>query len=139
MNIPEWIDFEKSLELNFILKWMNESYFEPILVILMKSPPFFVCFGHFLGTFYSTSINDSPTIELNYRLIWITRVYLELNDSLNWILGNQYRIESNIELDYFYAKFKHWIESDRVSSTSINLSEFLLSIYFDKSVFVLTT
>ena len=41
-----------------------------------------------------SSINDSLTIELNYLLNWITRA--ELNNSLNWNLGNQ---NSNIELN----------------------------------------
>ena len=112
-------DIEKSFELNFIMKWMNESYFESIFAIFDEKPPFlsildtfWAIFGHFS---YSTSINDSLTIELNYLLNWISRIFL------NWIIFwieswvKQYWIEYWTK--HFLAKFKHWIESDRVSPT----------------------
>ena len=58
--------------MNFTVKWMNESYFESIFAIFDEKPPFlsildtfWAIFGHFS---YSTSINDSLAIELNYLL-----------------------------------------------------------------------
>ena len=58
---------------------------------------------------------DSLTIELNYLLNWISRIFL------NWII---FWIESWVKrywieywMNHFLAKFKHWIESDRVSNT----------------------
>ena len=67
---------------------------------------FWALFGHFS---YSTSINDSPTIALNYLLNWITRVYLELNDSLNRILGKQYWIVYWIESFFGKIQTLNWI------------------------------
>ena len=107
--------------MNFTNKWMNESFFESIFVIFDEKSPllsildtFWTIFGHFS---YSTSIKESLTIELNYLLNWISRIFL------NWIifwfesLVKQYLIEywSN----HFLAKFKYSIESDRVSNTPI--------------------
>ena len=68
----------------------------------------FCLFGHFSD---STSINDSLTTELNYLLNWIIFWIESPEFILNWILNNQYWIES------FFDKLKHWIESDRVSPT----------------------
>ena len=91
------------------------------LPFLMKSPlflsildTFWTIFRHFS---YSTSIKESLTIELNYLLNWISRIFFELNNILNWILGKA--ILNRILMNHFLAKFKHWIESDRVSNTSI--------------------
>ena len=70
---------------------MNESYFESIFAIFDEKSPFlsildtfWTIFGHFS---YSTSIKESLTIELNYLLNWISRIFFELNNILNWILG----------------------------------------------------
>ena len=56
------------------------------LPFLMESPPFFLSildtFWAILGHFsFSTSINDSLTIELNQQ------IFFELNNILNLILG----------------------------------------------------
>ena len=67
---------------------------------------FWTFFGHFSC---STSINDSLTIESNYCLNWITRIYVELNNSVYLILGKSNTLLNNL------SKFKLWIESDRVS------------------------
>ena len=58
LNIPEKNDIEQSFELNFIVKWMNESYFESIFAIFDERPPFFVYFGHFFGNFWALSLFD---------------------------------------------------------------------------------
>ena len=91
------------------------QYFRVLIESLL-----FVYFGQFLGTYLtplghfsdSTRINYFLTVELNYILNWITRVYL------NWFWGCN--IETNIELYHFSAKLKHWIESDMVSPTPIS-------------------
>ena len=105
-NVWNWISFE----LNFIVKWMNESYSETIFAIFDEKYPFFwsvldtvwANFGHFS---YSTSINDSLTIELNNLLNWISRIFfwMELYFELN--LGKS-NIESNIELIIFWQNSK---------------------------------
>ena len=99
---------------------MNESYFESICAIFDEKSPFLSIldiFWSFFGHFsYSTSINGSLTIELNYLLNWISRFFL------NWIMFwieswvKQYWIE--YWKNHFFAKFKHWIESDWVSATT---------------------
>ena len=106
--------------MNFIVKLINESYFESIFAIFDEKSPFlsildtfWTIFGHFS---YSTSIKESLTIELNYLLNWISRIFL------NWII---FWIESWVKrywieywMNHFLAKFKHWIESDWVSPTT---------------------
>ena len=100
--------------MNFTVKWMNESYFESIFAIFDEKSPFlsildtfWTIFGHFS---YSTSIKESLTIELNYLLNWISRIFL------NWIIFwieswvKQYWIE--YWMNHFFVKFKHWIESE---------------------------
>ena len=84
LNIPEKMI---SFELNFIVKWMNESYFGSIFAIFDEKFPFlsilntfWAIFGHY---FCSTSINDFLTIELNYLLNWISRIFFKVNDILN--------------------------------------------------------
>ena len=69
--------------------------------------------------------------ELNNLLNWIKRTHFELNNILNWIttiIQNWINFwtefswndfESNIELNQFRAKFKHWIESIWVSDMAI--------------------
>ena len=117
LNIPEQFDIEYSFELNFVIKWMNRILNQYFQFLIKKKPPFFVYIGHFWSVFghFSdlTSINDSLTIEVNCLLNCITRGYFELSNSSNWILGSN--TKSNVELNHFLAKFKHWIESDRVS------------------------
>ena len=106
--------------LNWILpwnEWMNHIL-NRYLPFLMKSP-LFCLFWTLFGQFsHSTSINDPLTIELNNLLNWISRFFL------NWIIFwieswvKQYWIE--YWMNHFLAKFKHWIESDRVSNTPIS-------------------
>ena len=57
---------------------MKSSLFLPIL------DTFWAIFGHFS---YSTSINDYLSIKSNYLLNWISIIFFELNNILNWILG----------------------------------------------------
>ena len=111
-----WIFLRKlywKIELNFIVKWMNNSIFESIFAVFDDKPPFlsildtfWPIFGHFS---YSTSINHSLTIELNNILNWITRVYFELNNILNWILGKA--ILNGILTESFFGKIQilNWI------------------------------
>ena len=117
-NFLNWIflkknDIELSLELNFTVKWMNESYFESIFAIFDEKSPFlsildtfWTIFGHFS---YSTSIKESLTIELNYLLNWISRIFFELNNILNWILGKA--ILNRILNESFFGKIQtlNWI------------------------------
>ena len=124
--------------MNFTVKWMNESYFESIFAIFDEKSPFlsildtfWTIFGHFS---YSTSIKESLTIELNYLLNWISRIFL------NWII---FWIESWVKrywieywMNHFLAKFKHWIESDRVSNTPNHQRCLLL---LDLSIFHIPT
>ena len=50
---------EYSFELNFMLKLMNNSYFESIFAIVdEKIPFFFVYFGHFVGNFWALFLFD---------------------------------------------------------------------------------
>ena len=110
---------------------MIESYFESIFVIFAKKHPFlsildtfWANFGHFS---YTTGINDALTIELNYLLNWISRIFL------NWIIFwieswvKQYWIK--YKMNHFLAKFKHWIESDRVSNALAIALLWLLDLY----------
>ena len=74
---------------------------------------FWANFGHFS---YSTSINDSLTIEFNYLLKWISRIFFELNNILNWFSGKPI-LTQILNESFFGKKFKHWVELDRVSNT----------------------
>ena len=83
------------------------------LPFLMKSPLFlsildifWKIFGHFS---YSTSTKESLTIELNYLLNWISRIFFELNNILNWILGKA--ILNRILNESFFGKIQklNWI------------------------------
>ena len=91
-----WIFLKKiilNIPLNWILpwnEWMNHIL-NRYLPFLTKKHPFLVIldtfwaiFGHFS---YSTSINDSLTIELNYLLNWISRIFFELNNIFNCIMS----------------------------------------------------
>ena len=69
--------------------------------------------------------------KLNNLLNWIKMTHFELNNILNWITKiiknwiifwiefSWNDFESNIELNQFWAKFKHWIESIWVSDRAI--------------------
>ena len=109
--IIPWIEFYREMN-EWIIFWIDICHF-------WSKFPFFVYFGHSLGIFghfsYSTSINDSLTIELN--IFWIESPEFILNYILNWILGKA--ILNRIWNESFLAKFKHWIESDWVSPTPI--------------------
>ena len=78
--------------------------------------PFFVYFGQFLGTF-----PIRPVSMITWLLNWIIFRIESAEVSLNWII---FWIESWVKLywieywmNHFLAKFKYWIESDRVSKT----------------------
>ena len=73
------------------------------LEFLIKKSPFLSILDSLRALFWFPGI-------LSWFIYWIL---FELNNSLNWILGKQYWIKYWIES--FLAKFKHWIESDRVS------------------------
>ena len=96
------------------------------LQFLMKSPLFFSIWTLFGQFFYMTSINDSLIIELN--IFWIESAELFLNWIIFWIESwvKQYWIE--YWMNHFWAKFKHWIESDRVSPTPTSGSILRLTI-----------
>ena len=49
--------------------------------------PFLSIFDTFWHFSYSTSINDSLTVELSYLLNWISKIIFELSNFLNLILG----------------------------------------------------
>ena len=90
---------------------MNHILNQYFQFLILKTP--FCLFGHFSE---SSSINDSLTIELNYVLNWISRIFL--NRIILWIDSwvQQYWIE--YLMNHFLAKFKYWIESDWVSATT---------------------
>ena len=109
LNIPEKIILNNPL--NWILSWSDWIWIE--FAIFDENPPFWstldtfwAIFGHFP---YSTSINDSLTIELNYLLNWISRIFFELNNILNWILGKA--ILNRILNESFFGKIQilNWI------------------------------
>ena len=103
MNIPEKIILNNPL--NWILSW-NEwitQFLNRYLPFLMISPLFclfWTLFGQFLGTFPIRPVLIIPWL-LNWIIFWIE----------SWV--KQYWIE--YWMNHFLAKFKHWIESDRVS------------------------
>ena len=117
-NLLNWIFLKKVIlnnPLNWILswnEWMN-YILNQYLPFLMKSP-LFVYFGHFLGTFHNRPISMIPEL-LNWIIFWIE----------SW--GKQYWIE--YLMDHFLAKFKHWIESDRVSNALAIALLWLLDLY----------
>ena len=97
---------------------MNESYFESIFAIFDKNTPF-VYSGHFLGTFQFDQFQWCPDCWIELSLIWIESAEFILKWMIFWIESwvKQYWIEC--WMNNFLAKFKHWIEPDRVSNTSI--------------------
>ena len=121
-----WIEYswknyiEYSFELNLTLKWMNESYFESIFAIFDEKSPFFclfwTLFGQFSGTFPIRPVLIIPWL-LNWIIFWIESPEFILNWIIFWIESwvKQYWIE--YWMNHFLAKFKYWIESDRVSNT----------------------
>ena len=107
----------------WIIFWIDIYHFwwkVPFFLYILDT--FWAIFGRLS---YSTSTNDSLTIELNYLLNWISIIFL------NWIIFwieswvNQYRIEYWI--NHFLAKSKHWIESDRVLNTPTSSKEVILA------------
>ena len=89
------------------------------LPFLMKSPLFclfWTLFGQFLGTFPIRPVLMIPWL-LNWIIFWIESAEFFLNWIIFWIESwvKQYWIE--YWMNHFLAKFKHWIESDRVSNT----------------------
>ena len=104
--------FHTKQDLSFIFKsWHRDR---SIFAIFDEKPPFWsnldtfwAIIGHFS---YSTSINDSLTIELNYLLNWISRIFFELNNILNWILGKA--ILNRILNESFIGKIQilNWIK-----------------------------
>ena len=96
----------------WIIFWIDMCHF------WWKVPFFFLfwtLFGQFLGTFPIRPVSKSPWL-LNWIIFWIVSA-----EFLNWII---FWIESWVKrywieywINHFLAKFKHWIESDRVSNT----------------------
>ena len=89
------------------------------LPFLMKSPLFclfWTLFGQFSGTFPIWPVSKSPWL-LNWIIFWIESAEFFLNWIIFWIESwvKQYWIE--YWMNHFLTKFKHWIESDRVSNT----------------------
>ena len=104
-NLLNWIFLKK---LNNLYNWilLRNNWMKRILnqyFLFLSNKTFFSSlFAHFLGTF---QIQPISMIPLNCLLNWINRVYFELTKSLNWILGEQYWIES------FFGKIQtlNWI------------------------------
>ena len=123
-NFLNWIILKKMIlnnPLNWILpwnEWMNHIL-NRYLPFLMKSPLFclfWTLFGQFLGTFPIQPVLIIPWL-LNWIIFWIESPEFILNWIIFWIESwvKQYWIE--YWMNHFLAKFKHWIESDRVSNT----------------------
>ena len=109
--------------MNWILSW-NEwitQFLNRYLPFLMISPLFclfWTLFGQFLGTFPIRPVLIIPWL-LNWIIFWIESPEFILNWIIFWIESwvKQYWIE--YWMNHFLAKFKHWIESDWVSPTTI--------------------
>ena len=86
-----WIEHSRK-KINWIILWI-EFYCKMTELIIFwidichfwLKVPFFVYFGHFLGTFSIRPV--SMTVELNYLLNLISRIIFKLNNILNWIIG----------------------------------------------------
>ena len=99
---------------------MNESYFESIFAIFDEKSPFFclfwTLFGQFSGTFPIRPVSKSPWL-LNWIIFWIESAEFFLKWIIFWIESWVKRYWIEYWMNQFLAKFKHWIESDRVSNT----------------------
>ena len=98
---------------------MNKSYLNRYLPFLMKSPLFclfWTLFGWFLDTFPIRPVSMIPWL-LNWIIFWIESADFFFNWIIFWIESwvKQYWIK--YWMNRFLSKFKHWIESDRVSNT----------------------
>ena len=119
-----WIFLKKmklNNPLNWILpwnEWMNHIL-NRYLPFLMKSPLFclfWTLFGQFSGTFPIRPVSKSPWL-LNWIIFWIESAEFFLNWIIFWIESWVKRYWIEYWMNHFLAKFKHWIESDRVSNT----------------------
>ena len=97
------------------MKWMNESYFESIFVIFDKKHPFCQFWTPFWALFLSDQYQWYPDywIELSFELNKQSFFYWIIFWIESWV--TQYWIK--YWMNHFLSKFKHWIESDRVSNT----------------------
>ena len=123
-NFLNWIFLKKMIlnnPLNWILpwnEWMNHIL-NRYLPFLMKSPLFclfWTLFGQFSGTFPIRPVSKSPWL-LNWIIFWIESAEFFLNWIIFWIESWVKRYWIEYWMNHFLAKFKHWIESDRVSNT----------------------
>ena len=118
--------------LNWILpwnEWMNHIL-NRYLPFLMKSPLFclfWTLFGQFSGTFPIRPVSKSPWL-LNWIIFWIESAEFFLNWIIFWIESWVKRYWIEYWMNHFLAKFKHWIESDRVSNTPTFSSRTLTQI-----------
>ena len=103
MNISGKDYIEYSFELLKAKVMKMNHVLNQYLEFLIKKSPFLSILDSLRALFWFPGI-------LSWFIYWIL---FELNNSLNWILGKQYWIKYWIES--FLVKFKHWIESDRVS------------------------
>ena len=105
--------------MNFIAKWMNESYFHSIIAIFDENSSFLSILDTFWAIFGSFPIRPISMIPwlLNWIIFWIESAEFLLNWILFWIESwvKQYWIE--YWTNHLLAKFKNWIESYRVSKT----------------------
>ena len=107
-----WIEFYREMN-EWIIFWIDICHF------WWKAPffcLFWTLFGQFLGTFPIRPVSMIPWL-LNWIIFWIESAEFSLNWIIFWIESwvKQYWIE--YWMNHFLAKFKHWIESDRVSNT----------------------
>ena len=79
---------------------------------------FWTHFGQFSGTFPNRPVSMIPWL-LKWIIFWIESAEFFLNWIIFWIEScvEQYWME--YWMNHFLAKFKHWIESDWVSPTTI--------------------
>ena len=106
--ISFWIEFSKKKGF-WIIFWIEYSWYH-----FWWKAPFFVNFGHFLGNLWALFLFDQYQWFPDYSI----ESSFELNEQIffwieSWI--KQYWIV--YWMNHFLAKFKHWIESDRVSKT----------------------
>ena len=127
-NFLNWIFLKKMIlnnPLNWILpwnEWMNHIL-NRYLPFLMKSPLFclfWTLFGQFSGTFPIRPVSKSPWL-LNWIIFWIESAEFFLNWIIFWIESWVKRYWIEYWMNHFLAKFKHWIESDRVSNIPMSM------------------
>ena len=93
---------------------MNESYFESIIAIFDENSSFLSILDTFWAIYgqfsFSTSINDPLTIELNYLLNWISRIFF------NWLI---FWIESWVKQYHIIFEWTIFWQNSNIESNNV--------------------